>query len=182
MNQASFSATVNELSKLVDERQSGQLFITTETNHASTVTLVNGDITAVRYRIRRGSRALSSLLELGETRCSHTFTSADDLGGFSPVTDEDLPSTADILQRLSQASPSSASAPAATPAPAELPAAFKQLAVDVLARYIGPMASIVGEQVFAEAASVEAALNKLKSKLTSTEQVTHFERELEAFL
>ena len=168
------------LANFCREGRSGSLRIVTNDNHTAFFGLIAGQIVAVRYRIRKGGRAIEQML--GVKSGSYTFSE-----GEAVEAQGELPSTAEILALLGAANPdlpppnSTAKEPVLEPA-MRLPASVQSVLEDVLVTYAGPAASLMARGVFQSSSDVNAAIEKLAGKLPDSSQAQAFTAEAKSKL
>lgn len=207
MTQDAFSTLAelaNAVERLCQEGRSGTLHIVTSDNHTAYFGLLGGQIVALRYRIRKDTRALEHILKVSSGR--YTFTE----GAQVETSAEALPSTAKILALLG-AGASEAYAgdvPAdpflSTPTPdaprniprrniprgstetvarrgaapatqhAHLSESTQAILLDVLTHYAGPAASLLGRGVFVSTDDVGEAIELLAQKIPNGAQAQAF--------
>ena len=162
------------LVNLHENERDGTLFLSTDQNHMATVTLQGGEIVALQYRNKRGERALAPLSRIEQT--SYRFDSQFYM--FRPQ--PDLPPTDVILQRLGAvkavqpqpAAPPSAESRAASPL--RLSSERKRIIQTTLAKFVGPLASVACQQVFAQASTLEDALSALAEQMPERSSAEQF--------
>ena len=178
MTQAAFDTLSNlasALARFCAEGRSGTIHIVTNANHTAFFGLSAGQIVAVRYRIRKGARALEQML--GVQAGSYTFTENAEV-----ESEDELPSTASILAMLGANNPELTSArvdrpsrsAATIPGGEQLPEATKATLLDILARYAGPVASLLGHSVFASTADLNEAIELLAQKIPDSPETRAF--------
>lgn len=199
MTQDAFSTLVelaNAIERLCHEGRSGTLHIVTSDNHTAYFGLLGGQIVALRYRIRKDTRALEHILNINSGR--YTFTE----GAQVETSAETLPSTAKILALLGAGTSSYASgliadASSASTAPlnvsrpntsrlgagsatsaarvtAGLSKSTQAVLLDVLTHYTGPAASLLGRGVFVSTDDVGEAIELLAQKIPNGAQAQAF--------
>ncbi|MGE3538920.1 MAG: hypothetical protein AB7N91_15995 [Candidatus Tectimicrobiota bacterium] len=150
------------LRQLWTEQRSGTLFCTTDANTAATIVLRQGDIVALSYRATNGMAALPQLL--GQQQWRYNFKAELLLR-----TDNDLPGTAEILQRFPGT------------APATLPPARTRLAIDFTTllkivreeanQAFGPVGAMLCAEYFTPAA-LPQNLTDIEQRLTALSEAT----------
>jgi hypothetical protein len=176
-----FSQLIDLLTELVDARQSGTLFIRSDTNHVVTVGLEKGRITALLYGAKRGSNALPMIRQIHSG--SYRFESGM-LGGIH----QELPSTPEILDRLRSGEASeplnpivneslSASGGISSQKRDRLCNQLKAL----LGEYLGPIAQMVFDDAVAESGAfyatpeqAKAFIQKLTQDIDNPKEVAEF--------
>lgn len=169
-NFTSFQAFVDLLRQLCEEKRSGTLFAATDANRMARIDLSAGQINAINFMHKKGSAALSllPLIQVGRARFS------DGVHSDPPGPASDLPATEDILSHLlkAQAPPTSerrAQSPSFT-----LDSQMREVLETLMADYIGPVASVICEEHFESADSMQALLSALASEIGDSEQATRF--------
>lgn len=161
---------MEELKTHCQNKDSGTLFITTGEMHAVRFELDSGKIVAVRYRAKKGSVALSLIKQVRDGRCS-----------FSPDAlyphDSDLPETQALLDFLEQAGdemPIKSKPNQSQPETTVDSSQMAKLAEQELARYLGPVAAIIVEDVLDKHKDTETALDALADEISSKQERRKF--------
>ncbi len=180
-----FSKIVDEIQRLCDRKTTGSLFITTSSNRSAQMMFDSGRIVYIYCSNKRGSDAVQmmSSIDSGKFRFQE---------GPVPAQSENLPPTSEILKTLigfaqgakaDSAPADSTDSGKPSVAPVEsLTAKQKSVLEDCLAEYIGPMASIICEDHFETAHSVESAMQALQAEIPSVDQAKQFRQQVLARL
>lgn len=132
-----YAQLIDELRRACVEKRSGTMMIATQDNQLARVSLQDGEIVSINYRLKNGREAIPLLRDIKEARVrfSQGRTAAGgDQGG-------SLPSTVDIMLMLS--GDKAAAAPATgTVSTDQVPQALKVIEAELI-EVLGPLASIV---------------------------------------
>lgn len=175
-----FGEIVVELKKLCDAGKTGVLFLATRKNKSAQIMLDGGNIVFVYFFNRRGVEALTLMLEIeaGRFRFQEGSITAKPM---------DLPPTADILQNLmngagmdavsATTTSTTASAQISDQVASSLSPDHRRELEDALAKYIGPMASIICDDHLDSATDLHAAIDALASEIPAAEKAAQFKAE-----
>lgn len=137
---------LNTLTQYVSQKANGTLNISTESNRAITISLEQGNITAIYFGALRGKRAIEEISKIKGG--SYRFESSTDENMIS----HDLPSSQEVIQLLSQGSKSSTSiettpdeqGEVSTSQKIELSNELKSLFI----KFLGPIADMIFDDYF----------------------------------
>lgn len=87
-----YDELMDELQSLCDDRRTGTMFIVTDGGHAARISMQNGTITGLAYRIHKGTDALSALLKINGGK----YHFAD--GIFSTMQEAGFPETTELMR------------------------------------------------------------------------------------
>ena len=157
------TALGNTINRLALERRTGKLHIVTTKNHTASLGFVQGEVVSAHYRISQGEKALAALRDV--TEATYKFNAEAEVRRNTPP----LPPTREVLRTLgleqvALAQASAVEMAAETAAPhisAKSQSALRELATE----YLGPMASIVCDDVFSRAESVDKAIRHLSLEI-----------------
>ncbi len=179
-----FAEIVSEISRLCNERQTGTLFISTRANRSVQIMLQDGNIVYVYFFNKRGREALALMKEIKGGR----FRFQEGAVIARPM---DLPSTSEILQDLltladqkwegadrSTASAGASAMPSGGGGGLGLTSAQQNVLEQALVAFIGPMASIICEEVFETAGDLASAVESMAGEIPSQEQAARFRQEV----
>jgi hypothetical protein len=140
---------IGELRSLCAAGRSGTMFIITAENHAAQFVLRNGAVVHLTYRLLRGLDALPSLKRFPAGRYRFQDESTSQADPALPPTPELL---ATLLGGSSDVTPSTQARPtqAHPAAAAPIPDALRPLIARELAEFLGPMASLICDEYFAQ--------------------------------
>ena len=157
------TALGNTINSVVLERKTGKLHLITAENHTASLGFVQGEVVSAHYRISRGEKALAALQGVTEATCR--FDEGADVKRDTPP----LPPTEEILRALELAPnqpPTPAKEVVAEPAP-QLSARSQNALRDLATEYLGPVASIVCDDVFARAETLDGAIQLLSREIAN---------------
>lgn len=174
-----FADIVVELKKLCDAEKTGVLFVVTRKNKSAQIMLSKGNIIFVYFFNKRGKDALSLMMEIeaGRFRFQEGATTAKPMN---------LPPTSEILQYLmSGAKPSEvinvrpvqAVETAGEPTVSSLTIEQRDKLEYALAKYIGPMATIICEDSLEGVPDLTAAINALAAEIPDQGKAELFRKE-----
>ena len=172
-----YDGFLNLIESMVERRESGTLYIRTDTNRSVSVGLLDGNIAALVAGPKRGLAAIATILQMSQG----TFRRDD-----SPLSfhSGDLPPTRDILTLLKNrpAQPAAQMPPSDSPAPGS--AIYSEQAAKILCEilhdYVGPVAPIICEDVtengakLRTSADLEKAIESLAEEIDSSAESTEF--------
>ena len=176
-----FSQLLDLLTELVDARQSGTLFIRTDTNHVITIGLEKGQIIALFYGAKRGQSAIPMICQINTG--SYRFES-DVLSGVL----QELPSTPEILNRLRSGEVPESPQPTRGETPISGSGISKEKRDrlcsqlrELLGDYLGPIAQMVFDDAVAESGTFYATPDKAKAFIHLLTQDIDNPKEVEEF-
>ena len=176
-----YQQLMEELTGLVKSRSNGTLFIRSDCNHSITVTLESGQITALYFGPRKGSKVIPLTLGISGGSCRF------DPNGPSRGR-QDLPPTQEIMALLQSrgvdtmtTKPDSQPNPSGDSWSAEMQRrVFDELQV-ILTDHLGPIAGIIFEESVAELNgssvtddSFQLLINQLALNIEAPDEVTRF--------
>ncbi len=139
------------LSELVAERRTGTLYITSDDAHAGMISLRDGKITSLMYHTQFGAPAVELIRQVSGGTCRFNPSATGPKSG-------ECPSTAEILRALAPTSRNMVNGPAEAPGHVDDKVALQGFLNDLsrlLQSHIGPIASMVVEDVVAEMGQLE---------------------------
>ena len=153
-------ATIN---RLVLECKTGKLHIVTAKNHTASLGFVQGEVVSAHYRISRGEKALVALQSITDTDATCKFDAGADVERATPP----LPPTEEVLRTLGlePGHPAPPEEAVAEPTPPPIPASSQSALRELVTEYLGPMASIVCDDIFARAKDVDEAIQHLSLEI-----------------
>jgi len=159
-----FSQLMELLTDLVDERQTGTLFIRSDDNHVITVGLEKGRINALFYGAKRGRNAIPLISQINTG--SYRFES-----GVLTGVNQELPATPEILNLLRMRESSVPGAPTHSTPATHAGSAISHEKRDRLCRqlkellgdYLGPIAQMVFDDAMAESGAFYATPEQAKA-------------------
>lgn len=164
-----------ELQQLCQQNKSGRLVVLANSNRFVSFDLSEGRIVSVNYASYKGAEALLQIAE-NVTSGRPTFMASTD-----PKDETDtLPEMDEIWSLLGAGSSSalSGSAPSVSEPAAVGAAAMseqdKAILINLLSAEIGPVASILAQDVLGQATSIEQAINELGAKIDDSRQASEF--------
>jgi hypothetical protein len=172
------------LQRLCSTQRSGTLFCVTETHDSAFVVVRSGDIIALGFKTTCGTAALPLLT--GIKRCRFNFKDNVLLW-----VEENLPSTADILEQFGVFSPSlSSPSPAlpVTPLLSIAPTILRTIVQEEANRAFGPVGALLCAEQFAQSgipqsrAAVEQLLAAIAATTGSPERAAVFQQKVWARL
>ncbi len=156
----SYNELIVELKKLLRQRATGVMFISTLDNHAIQFSLVKGHITGCRFRLKHGLDAIPHIMEMEAGRYS-----------FNPAPpgprDKNLPHTKTLINILGEDVPHE---PTHTPIQGGIDiSALPSIITNELARYLGPIAAILVEDHLDELGPIQdsSSLQKLMKRVAA---------------
>jgi hypothetical protein len=178
---ARYSEIVETLTKLVDSKQSGMMFVHSECNHAITIALDNGQIHAIYFGANRGRKAISLINRISGG--SYRFETTDYI-----ETSHYLPPTPEILNLLRNPYVGHESKSSFYP-----PITTKELVIEnqknilsqnlktLFTKHMGPIAEMLFDDIVDELGDFSATpqqthvlINKLSEEIEITDQAEHF--------
>lgn len=175
---------VNGLNAVCVARQTGTMYITTDSKKSAQVMINEGVIVYLYFYNKRGMEALRLMAEMEFGRFKFQE-------GLPTSLKADLPTTNEILKQLEGAvakEPVIANDVVSADMPAEKPAGGKsgtglntdqkQLLEDALTDYIGPMAAFVCEDHLGTARDVESAVNALAAEIPEPNKAAKFKEQM----
>lgn len=169
-----FSDVISDLTQCCQDKRTGVFFITTDANRSAYLTLKRGEIETVNYTNKRGIDAIEQLSSVEAGACK--FSPSTDSASFRP---QSLPATADILAQLAGESSNDGAAPgemANTPqtAPKSVLAQTDDDLLQLLVEFMGPMASVVYDEVREKTANIKILIKKLAAEIPDDYQRSEF--------
>jgi len=172
-----YDGFLNLIESMVERRESGTLYIRTDTNRSVSIGLLDGNIAALVAGPKRGLAAIATILQMSQG----TFRRDD-----SPLSfhSGDLPPTGDILTLLKKrpAQPTAQQPIGNSPAPGS--AVYSEQAMKILCEilhdYVGPAAPIICEDVtnngtkLRSSADLEKAIESLAEEIDSNAETVEF--------
>ena len=154
---------VNQLEQLIKDSSNGTIFIVTDQNHMSRITVHQGRIVGLRYRNTNGFDALEQMTSIQTGRVNFVSNKVT-----VPKVDDMLPPTETILDVLRGAGIDNISNPAASQAAA--PSADLKEIISIiceeLVKDLGPMAAMICEEYTESARDVTDIINSLDGLAT----------------
>lgn len=181
----SLPALARTLETFCREGRSGVLHIVTSDNHTALFGLIEGNIVATRYRIRKDARALEQILGVSSGRYRFEETSEVEPGSMLPPTDEILAMLGTGQSNPAQHPTQSNSVPAQQAAlepEQQLASSTQTTLLEVLSGYAGPVASLLARSVFANTSNPSEAITRLAEKLPDPSRARAFADEARAKL
>ena len=176
-DQITYEGFLNLIESMVQRKESGTLYVRTDTNHSVVVGIRNGTIEAFASGPRHGLEAITTILEMSYGSCRRSETV------ISFHTNE-LPSTSDILLLLKKRSPQPAVQGSTSPSAAPGSQIDSMRAVKILCElmhdYVGPVAPIICEDVIDNGAKIhtsvdlESAIESLAEEIDSSTEAAEF--------
>ncbi len=176
-DQITYEGFLNLIESMVERKESGTLYVRTDTNHSVFVGIRNGAIEAFTSGPRHGLEAITTILQMSYGSCRRNETV------ISFHTNE-LPPTSDILLLLKRHTPQPAVQGATSPSPA--PGAqidsmhATKILCELLHDYVGPVAPIICEDVIDNGAKIrtcadlESAIGSLAEEIDSSAEAAEF--------
>jgi hypothetical protein len=139
----SYAQVMDELRRACVEKKSGTMMLATADNQLARISLHDGEVVSINYRLKHGRDAIPLLKEIKQARVKFTHGK----GGMDPAAGGTgaLPPTSDIMRMLN----AEGAAPAAAPAPTagtvstdQVPKALKVIESELI-EVLGPLANIV---------------------------------------
>jgi hypothetical protein len=177
-----FSDVVFDLTQHCRDKKTGVFFITTDCNRSAYLTLKQGNIESVNYMNKRGADALERLRSVKGGTCK--FSPGTENALFRP---QSLPGTEEILTDLtepmssdeatynekvySQTTPSEITH---NPKLTSVPQRYDYDLIDLLVEFIGPMASVVYDEVRENTTNVKILIKKLAAEIPDDYQQSEF--------
>lgn len=133
-----FSELVDELRRCYVEKVTGTVMAATQDNQLARILFEKGNITFLSYGLKKGLDAITPIMEIKQARVKISHSR---IGGQQS---EKLPSTAEILQRLSggQMVPVAAQPALTSLSGDQIPNAMKIIEAELI-EFLGPVAQIV---------------------------------------
>jgi len=173
------SHLIAELETLCRNRSTGMVFIVTDDNQMARLNLKAGEIDFISFHHKRGKDALAMFSNI------HAGLLRFEAGHTAENASMDLPSTVDILEYLANPA-GSPGVPADSSAPKHtgmtLSASRRVMIEEVLTEFIGPMASLVCEEVMNAAPDLESGLRSLAAQIQESSQAQDFLTQVHARL
>ena len=177
----SFSQLLDLLTELVDARQSGTLFIRSDSNHIITIGLDKGHIIALLYGAKRGNNAIPMIRQIHSG--SYRFES-DVLSGIH----QELLSTPEILNRLRSGDGNEPLNPVVHETSLTSGGISRQKRdrlcrqlKELLGEYLGPIAQTVFDDAVAESGAFYATPEQAKAFIQKLTQDIDNPKEVEEF-
>lgn len=139
-----YAQVMDELRRACVEKRSGTLMLATADNQLARISLHDGEIVSINYRLKHGRDAIPLLKEIRQARVKFT----QGKGGVDPTASggSGLPPTTDIMRMLNA---DNAAASEAAPAPTassvstdQVPKALKVIEAELI-DVLGPLANII---------------------------------------
>jgi hypothetical protein len=175
--QITYEGFLNLIESMVERKESGTVYIRTNTNHSVFVGLNKGHIEAFTSGPKHGLEAITTILQMSHGSCRRN----DTVLTFHAC---DLPSTSDILLLLQNRSlqPMGQESPGPSPAPgAQIDSrSATKILCDLLHDYVGPVAPIICEDVIDNGAKIrtsadlESAIGSLAEEIDSSAEAAEF--------
>ena len=167
---------VKGLQKLCDEKRSGTLYFVTDENHAGFLCLQSGAIQYIHYHGLKGDNALRSMSSIRGV--SQRFDPQQRL----TVPGSQLFKVEQVVKIVSGDETVAAQASAAGTSPkiqpvSKLGSEIRESLEQRLVEHIGPMASLICQEVFASTQDYNSAINVLAGRIPSQEKAREFLRD-----
>ena len=161
-----FSEIAKALAQRCKEGATGTFFVATDANRSAQIMLERGEIVYLYYANKRGVDALAVIPAITAGRYSFQEGSIGDAR-------MDLPTTASILAELHRAGASADEVPSSTAAH-PLTAHERKILRACLAEFVGPIAELVCDDHFDEAADLPSAVDALATEIASPSAAQEF--------
>ncbi len=132
---------MDELRRACVEKRSGTMMVATADNQLARISLQDGEVVSINYRLKNGREAIPLLKEIKQARVKF---SQGKVGSDQPA--GGLPPTSDIMRMLNAhkaaAAPAAASAAPSSISVDQVPKALKVIEAELI-EVLGPLANIV---------------------------------------
>lgn len=170
-----FDDFLQALARLCQENRSGTLYCVSP-KHAGFIKIKEGQIAGLRYGSKLNEAALDALKELDRVR--YRFNE-------SVVSEEECVESLEsgaVLKKLGLADPISSqnqqvSAKVSLSSIRHVDSQVQSVLIELLTEYMGPVASLVSQQVFQRADTLDTAIDLLAQRLPDPEDASAFVRE-----
>jgi len=172
-DQITYEGFLNLIESMVEHKESGTVYVSTDTNHSVVVGIRNGAIEAFTSGPRHGLEAITTILEMSYGSCRRSETV------LSFHTNE-LPSTSDILLLLKKRSPQPMGQESPAPGAQINSMRATKILCELLHDYVGPVAPIICEDVIDNGAKIrtcadlESAIGSLAEEIDSSAEAAEF--------
>lgn len=139
-NLMSYAQVMDELRRACVEKRSGTLMLATADNQLARISLQDGEVVSINYRLKSGREAIPLLKEIKQARMKFSQGKA---GGDAPAAG--LPPTSEIMRMLNAdkgAAPAAAATAPSSVSTDQVPKALKIIEAE-LVEVLGPLANIV---------------------------------------
>ena len=183
-DQITYENFVSQVEHMVENRESGALFVRTDTNHSVVLTIDKGEIVSLISGPRQGIDAMERILEMASCSLRRDDNLLTSLGTGA------VPSTSEILHHLKQGKAvTKPSAPDAQEGVRESsggdakpidPNRAGKVLCDLLHEYLGPVAPMIcddvtfGGQKLSTSSQLVAAINSLAREIDSASEAKEF--------
>jgi hypothetical protein len=172
-----FSDVVSDLAQYCRDKKTGVFFMTTDCNRSAYFTLKQGNIESVNYMNKRGADALERLRSVKAGTCK--FSPGTENALFRP---QSLPGTEEILTDLTEPMPhdetihseKTHSEITHNPKLTSVPQRYDDDLLELLVEFIGPMASVVYDEVRENTTNVKILIKKLAAEIPDNYQQNAF--------
>jgi len=188
VDQLNYESFIALIENMVDRKESGSLYVRTDTNRSVFVGLNGGKIEALVAGPKRGMEALKTIMQMAHCSCRRDNSTL-------PYHTRDLPGTNDILLLLKQRNPPQAAGETAPPPPGNKEIDAKEVMAilcHLLHDYLGPAAPVICEDVTDNGATIRTgadlavAIEQLAKEVDSSVEAGEFiqraRRELREYL
>lgn len=162
-----FAEIVSVLKKYCAGKKTGVMYIATDANQSAQLVLDKGEIIYIYFFNKRGDEALRLIPEIQMGRVRFSESSAPDLSC-------ELPGTEEILRYLSAAAGVGSAAESSSYTGGLLNGEQKKALEEGLALFIGPMATIICEELLADGQDLASAIEKLALEIPVNGQADQF--------
>lgn len=175
--QITYDGFLNLIESMVERKESGALYVRTDTNRSIFVGLRNGIIEALASGPKHGLDAITTILQMSHGSCRRDDTVLS-------FHSKDLPSTSDILLLLKKRAPLPVEqeSPVASPArDSEIDSGRAgKILCELLHDYLGPVAPLICEDVTGNGAKIrtpadlDTAIGCLAEEIESSAEAAEF--------
>ena len=171
--QITYEGFLHLIERMVERKESGTVYVRTNTNHSVFVGLNKGHIEAFTSGPKHGPEAITTILQMSSGSCRRN----DTVLSFHA---SDLPSTSDILLLLKKRSPQPMGQESPAPGAQIDSMRATKILCELLHDYVGPVAPIICEDVIDNGAKIrtcadlESAIGNLAEEIDSSAEATEF--------
>lgn len=173
---------LRELQMLVQKKMSGHFFIATESNHSSMILLRNGHVDEVTFSRYRSDEAVKQLAGVSAARARFQPGKVDKSAARTPLGEAALQWLLGGFESDAAMSPRAAPAAAPAPAPVTDTAARRAIVEKITLAYLGPIATLICDEAFADSTDLDRVLQQIGSNLSTPEESRRFMDEVRAAL
>lgn len=160
---------ITQLQLYCQLKESGCIFLTSDSNHSGRIILRNGEITNLGYANQLGNNAIATMAEINRLK----YRLGDQVPDIAP--DNSLPSTELILRNLAPIGEIDDSVDSDSSPAQKLTAKMQAAIEECLTEVIGPMAEFLCDDYVYNATDLDSALNGLIAEL-APEEAEQFEQ------